>query len=120
MNKIASINYTENGSFNVNLTVNKKSNVIGYGLNSFQEAYSIANEYQLLDDDIQIVIAPNVKENMDIYTEFRMVSRRLGLPDNSFEGIADKLIVYKEEKKGEKQSYQLFVEWLTNRTEQIQ
>lgn len=113
MCKKIQINYQE-PYYNVVLG---EDDVIGHSITSFFEAYDLAKEYQRSNKELEIVVPEDVNNLIDIYQEFRVMAENIGLPSEAFQGLADKLLQYKEEHKHEKRSFESFMIWLRNRNQ---
>lgn len=95
----------ENSTFNVDLKVNTEhSEQIGYKIETLQEAMRLAEIYKRMDSSISIVISSDAKENMNPYKEMGKIAESIGLPKNSFNGLVNTLIDYRDSVKSEYRS----------------
>lgn len=95
----------ENSTFHVNFKVNaNNSEIIGYNLDTLREAIVLAESYQRMDNSISIEISPYTKESMNPYKEFGNIAKTIGLAANSFDGLVDTLIEYRNTVKPELRS----------------
>lgn len=90
-----------------------KDEVVGHSITSFFEAYDLAKEYKKCDKELEIVISKHISELINIDDEeMSVIAKKFDLPTDIFQGLTDKVLLYKEEHKDKRRSFESFMVWL--------
>lgn len=99
MKSVVRVIRQEENTYSVTYSVGEVTKIIGFGIERIYDAISLAESYQFLDPQIELIIDDTIKTRSNYYREVGKIAKSIGLPTDSFNAFVDKVVDYREEMK---------------------